>query len=412
MHCAVQYVYVCICRYTYMFDFVISFLQVPLTGHGSSAHGGGGGVGGHLLEQQAIPGNVKVPLITPHEPALPIGPPAMMGFPPVPYPPMTPQTAVAGQPVPIGPMQLVTPDGGIIKQNSIEGGASREEQLQQQQIALWQQQQQQQLAALQLSQMQVSHGAAAAAAIPVQTPGSGFVAAIPPHSSHAPPPGPPYPEQAKMPHQAFTFPGSAEELHNRRLMEQLAIQGIALPPGVHLHPQVLETLYAQQAAAAAASAPPSTSGAPRPITAEELMQGAGPHQGQARILLGPPAEMIAAGYPPEAVAISMEQLMAQQQQQQQLAITQQQLMELEKLAMQVQNDPSLLQNVQVQVMMQQREQLIQAMRMHEMMVQQQQQQQQQELHKKQQQFVLSRPPVGHEDPASRSRPGVIVNQTK
>lgn len=387
---------------------------------------------GHLLEQQRLPANVKVPLITPHDPRLPMGPPAMMGFPqPMPYPPMTPQN-VGGQHIPIGAMPgIIAPPEGLMKRsNSMEGAAAaaanHEEQIQQQQIALWQQQQQQQLA-LHLSQMQVPPHQ-----IPVQTPG--FVAAIPqaPHSSHAPQlPEQPTQHKAASQGAAFTFP-SAEEVSNRRWVEHLAMRGGLVPPGIYpaaaaaaVHPQqMLETLYAQQPAPPPPP-PPSTGGVAgaRQLTAEDLLQAGA--QGPARIIL--PPELIAAGYPPEALAVSMDQLIAQQQQQQQMAVLagrsdahatqqqqQQQLMELEAVAQQVHKDPSLLQNLQVQMMMQQREQLIQHqnhLRLQDMLMQQELlQKQQQQQH---QQFVLGRPPTGHDDPASaRSRPGVIVNQTK
>ena len=310
---------------------------------------------------------------------------------------MTPQNA-GGQHVSLAPIPTAVVAPETIKSSS---SMERDDQhLQQQQIALWQQQQ---LAMMQIHPHHLS----------VQTPS--FVTGIPPHSTHAHPLPPPQSLEQSASHkppQAFIFP---EEFNSRRWVEHLASHGAVTPHGIHpsVYPHIMESPYSQQQMA------PPNSTTPRQLTAEEMatltMQG----PGGARLVQVPP-EVLAAGIPPE---LAVEQIVAHQQQQLMAALAlggpepqhMVELRQLETVAQQVMKDPSLLQNPHVQIMLQQREQLIlqNNMRMQEFMIQQ-------EMQKKQ--FVLGQPPTRHDDPSSsssssssshsRSRPGVIVNQSR
>ena len=409
-----------------------------------------------MLEQHHLSSG----LITHYEPQLPMGP---LGY-PMPHYSVAPQGAVGQH---MSPMVSIVPPAlppthpfpaavavvdpeALVKHTSMEAPTSssssadehlhQQQQQQQQQIALWQQQQQQ-LAALHIAQLQQQHGHSHPLAIPT----SSFMAGIhpPPHASlsntntngsslqpqaSAEPP----PTQF----QAFNFP-SPEEINSRQWAEQLALMGgggAAAFWARGIHPamisqqqqqqqQLLETLYATQQLVPATSTSTSTGPVVRPPTQEDMATylastgGGGAAMGTHVV----PMEMLMApGFLPETVAVNMEQLMAQQQQQQQQMVAlalnnvesqQVELRRLDLIAQQVQKDPSLLQNTQCQLLLHQREQLfrhLQAQEQH-ILVQQEMQKQQQ------QQFVLGRPPMGHmeEAPAHpRSRPGVIVNQSK
>ena len=342
----------------------------------------------------------KPPLITQYAPQLPIGPPG----PPTLFPPFAP----------------VTPHGGPPVQD-VAGHHHKQEQeeQQQQQLALWQQHHQQQQWVLQLKQLAEQQQ---------QQQQQLHQLIIPPGSAHhhAPFPMPVVTSHGHATHStepmAFTFNpeevaavmrpgggGTAARVGLPGSIEHLAAAGI-IPPGQQIIQSTpIPFLDSYQLAMSGRLQEEHTAAA-----AAAAMAGGG---------LIP---LIQAGVP---ASVEQQQLMLAQQQQQVFthvaAINNMGLHEFvdflrqtEVLAVQIQKEPAILQDPNVQLAMKRREVLIQQIqsaaiqmeqfqRMQQEAILQQQHQQHQELLQKQQQFILTRPPLP-EEVHSRNRPGVIV----
>ena len=339
------------------------------------------GIGEVTPSSAKLPDASKPPLISQYAPQLPVGP----GPPPfLHYPPATPHSGVPAPPV--------AEVGHIHKQE-------REE------LALWQQQQhhQQMVAAAlhykqlteqQLHQLVVPPGSAhhPAFSMPVVTSHG--------HASHSVEPT------------AFTF--NPEEIAARSGGSRLHGGMEHLPAGL-IHPgQAI------------------VQSTPIPIIDSYQLAMSGGRLPEEHAAAATPGliPLIQAGVP---ISLEQQQLMLVQQQQQQQVLSHvaainntslpdmmQFLQQSEMLTMQVQKEPTLLQDPNVQHMLKKREvlgqqiqqvvvQMEQIQRMQQEAILQHQHQHHQELLQKQQQqqFVLTRPPLP-EEVHSRNRPGVIV----
>ena len=387
---------------------------------GSSAYGG---AGGHSLETPGPSANVKVPIITPHAPQLPIGPPSFFH---IPYPPITPLSAGAGNGQEAAAM---APAGAAAVANVIPNKRemTAHERGEHHQLALWQQQQQQQqqqqlqlLAAqkqfVELQQQQQHHPHLVTMVAPQPTPTT-----VPVHPHHHPAfQAAAIPTTAHAPHsiehaQHFNFLTADEVAARQQVALRMGIPAEHL--GVFQHafpgtsPAAIHPAFLANIEHLAAASRRNEEHAAATATATGM------------IISAPQAPFIPGAVP--GMPANMEQFVAQQQQAMLAAmgggIDAQQFMEFQRqceiIVQQCQKDPSLYQNPQVQMMLQQRELIVRSLQeqslMHQNLMQRRQQEmlihQQQELQK---QFVLSRPPAP-EEVHSRNRPGVIVqNQTR
>ena len=351
----------------------------------------------------------KPPIITQYAPQLPVGPP---GPPPLfpPFPPVTPHS---------GPPVSVLPEipGHVHKQEHDE---------QQQQIALWQQQHHHQQAqwALQLKQLAEQQQQ--------QQQQQLHQLIMPPGSAHhpAPFPMPVVTSHGHAPHSAeptaFTF--------NPEEVAAVMRSGGGGATRVGLPTTSIEHL------AAAGLIPPGqqiiqSTPIPFPLDSYQLaMSGRIQDEHTAAAIGAGLIPLIQAGVP---ISIEQQQqlILAQQQQQQQILVqvaalnnvSLHELMDLlrqtDAMGIQIQKEPALLQDPNVQVALKRREvlmQQIQSVGLHMEQLQRMQQeailqqhhhqQHQAELLQKQQQqqqFILTRPPLP-EEVHSRNRPGVIV----
>ena len=342
----------------------------------------------------------KTPMITQYAPQLPIGPPG----PPTLFPHFPPVTPHSGPPV---PPEMA---GHLHKQEHDE-----QQQHQQQQLALWQQQQQhqhQQWIKMAEQQQQQLHQLI-----------------MPPGSAHHPAPFP-MPVVTSHGH----APHSAEPVAFTFAPEEVAA---AMRPGGGVAARVgIEHL------AAAGLIPPSqqiiqsATPIPFPLDSYQLAMSGRLQEEQAAAATA--AAVGAAGLIPliqanVPISIEQQQLILAQQQQvlaQVAALNNTSLPELteflrqtEAIAMQIQKEPALLQDPNLQLMLKRREVLMQQIQSMSMQLEQLQrmqqeaflqhhhhQQHQAELLQKQQQqqqFILTRPPLP-EEVHPRNRPGVIV----
>ena len=341
----------------------------------------------------------KTPMITQYAPQLPIGPPGPPSFFPH-FPPVTPHS---GPPV---PPEIA---GHLHKQEHDEQ--------QQQHMALWQQHHQQQQWLKQLAEQQQQHQQQLHQLI------------MPPGSAHHPAPFP-MPVVTSHGH----APHSAEPVAFTFNPEEVAA---AMRPGggvatrVGLQPGSIEHLAAAGLIPSGQQIIQSTP-IPFPLDSYQLAMSGRIQEEQAAAAVAAGGAglipLIQAGVP---ISIEQQQLILAQQQQQVLAqvaalnnISLPDLAEFlrqsEAIAMQVQKEPTLLQDPNLQLMLKRREvlmqqiqsvsiQLEQFQRMQQEVILQHHHQQHQELLQKQQQqqFILTRPPLP-EEVHSRNRPGVIV----
>ena len=355
----------------------------------------------------------KTPIITQYAPQLPIGPPG----PPTLFPHFPPVTPHSGPPI---PPEIAA--GGHLphKQEHDE-----QQQQQQQQLALWQQQQHhhqqqwlKQLAEQHQHQQQLQlimpPPGSAHHPTPFQMPVVTSHGHVPPHSAEP---------------VAFTFNpeevaaamrsgGGRVGLPPGASIEHLAAAGL-IPPGQ----QIVQSTF-----------PFAT------LDSYQLAMSGRLQEEQAAAALAAAAggggliPLIQAGIP---ISIEQQQLILAQQQQQVLmqvaAVNNTSLPELteflrqaEGVAIQIQKEPALLQDPNLQLMMKRRELLVQQIQsvgmqldqfqrmQQEVILQHHHQQHQAELLQKQQQqqqqqFILTRPPLP-EEVHSRNRPGVIVGR--
>ena len=372
---------------------LLSFSQTSaFSAPGTSAHGG------HSSDLPTPTANVKVPIITPHAPQLPMGPPPFAGFSQMPFPP-----GVAPQGGPSVPPQSGPPE--VKRSNSMEGSSNREREHQQQQLL----QQQQWLAMLMQQQAQGTPVTHLHPSHPHFTPVTvGYPGGTPPTQVH-----PEQPQQAPM---VFTFPTQEDMSMRQRLASQIP----GTPEQQHLAAMIQQGVY------------------PAALFANHLEANHRLHeeQQQQHGLATPQPQLVVPG-----MNITMDQYLLLQQQQHQAAmaaglspVDNQPFMEFqryfESMMQQVQKDPNLLQHPQVQHIISQRNLLLQqAQSLHmagqdqhqiNMFLQQnlariqQEQQMIQQVHAQQeaaqkQKFVLGRPPaVSDNNAPNRSRPGVIV----
>lgn len=350
-------------------------------------------------------------MITQYAPQLPIGPPG----PPALFPHFPPVTPHSGPPV---PPEIA---GHLHKQEHDE----QQQQQQQQHLAIWQQHHQQQQWLKQLAEQQQHQQL--------------HQLIMPPGSAHhpAPFPMPVVTSHGHAPHSAepvaFTFNpeevaaamrsggGVATRVGLPGSIEHLAAAGL-IPPGQ----QIIQSTPI-----------------PFPLDSYQLAMSGRLQEEQAAAATGAAAAAVAAGggaglipLIQAGVPISIEQqqlILAQQQQvlAQVAALNNTNLPELfeflrqtEAIAMQIQKEPAILQDPNVQLMLKRREVLMQQIqsvgmqmeqfqRMHQEVILQHHHHQQhqaellQKQQQQQQQFILTRPPLP-EEVHSRNRPGVIV----
>ena len=378
---------------------------------GTSAHGG------HPSDLPTPTANVKVPIITPHAPQLPRGPPTFMNYPQGHFAP--PSAA----PTQAGPQEVVVKRSNSRESNSLSSREREQQQQQQQQHQLLQHQQQQQwLAMVAIQQAAAQAAAQGTPANPQLHPShahftpvtAGYPVATPTtqvhHQEHSQ-------QQAQQP-MVFTFPTQDEIMRQRLGGGQL--QGT---PEQQQH--YMAALMQQQGVY------------PTAMIAGQ-MEANRLHE-----------EQHGMSTPQPQIVVPMEQYMLLQQQQQQQQLQQQQAAiaaglspidsnqtfiefqrYFENTMQQVQKDPNLLQLPQVQhllasrnAMMQQlhvlqaaghdQHQINSVLQQHLVRIQQDQMmfqahaQQQEAAQKK---FILGRPPTVLDSTPNRSRPGVIVGK--
>ena len=359
---------------------------------GSSAHGG------HPSELPTPTANVKVPIITPHAPQLPMGPmgpPAFIGFPPLAAGPPT----SGGHPSQGGPSG-VHPEM-VKRSNSMEGASNREREHQQQLLHQQWMVQQSQLAA---AHLHASH--------PHHTPVTGYPGGAPHHEQTQ--------QTTSQQPMVFTFPTQEEMSIRQRLSAPAQLPGtpeqLALLQQGIIHPAMFGQVENIQAV----------------MNANRLQEE------QQHTDASTPQFIIPAN-------ANMEQLlmvMPQQQQQQQAAFAaavsaglspvDNPLVEFQRqfegAMLQVQKDPSLMQHPQVQHLLQQRQLIAhqaQALQMagqdphhinlvlQQTLIRIQQEQlliQQAHQQEAQKQYMLVRSQGHSEGTPNRSRPGVIVGK--
>ena len=379
---------------------LLSFPQTSaFSAPGTSAHGG------HPSDLPTPTANVKVPIITPHAPQLPMGPPPFAGFSQMPFPPGVAPQGGPGVAPQGGPG--VAPQGGhpeVKRSNSMESSSNREREHQQQQQQLLQQQQQwlamimqQQAQGTPVTHLHPSH--------PHFTPVTvGYPGGTPPTQVH-----PEQPQQAPM---VFTFPTQEDMSMRQRLASQIP----GTPEQQHLAAMIQQGAYP---AALLANLEAS-----HRLHEEQQQHG----------LATPQPQLVVPG-----MNVTMDQyVLLQQQHQAAMAaglspVDNQPFMEFQRyfdgVMQQVQKDPNLLQHPQVQHLISQRNMLFQQAQSLQMAGQdqhqinlflqqnltriQQEQQMIQQVHAQheavqKQKFVLGRPPAVSDNAPNRSRPGVIV----
>ena len=365
---------------------------------GSSAHGG------HPSELPTPTANVKVPIITPHAPQLPMGPmgpPAFIGFPQAPY-------LAAGTPASGGHPSQGGPSGihpeMVKRSNSMEGASNREREQQQQQQLLHQQW----LASMQQSQLSAAH---LHPSHPHHTPVTGYPGGAPHHEQTQ--------QTASQQPMVFTFPTQEEMSIRQRLSApaQLPItpEQLALLQQGLIHPAMLGQVENLQAVMNANRLPEEQQHADA-STPQFIVPGQIPaNANMEQLLMVLPQQQQQAVYAAAAGLSPVDNPLVEFQRQ------------FDIVMQQVQKDPSLMQHPQVQHLLQQRQliahqaqtlqmagqdphhinlvlqQTLIRMQQEQLLIQQAHQQQE-----AQKQYMLVRSQGHVEGASNRSRPGVIV----